>query len=145
MPPLGYMGKILEVDLSSGQIGARELNQELADRWIGGTALGAHLLAEDPRDAKSDPPPPANAPVSGERAQTPKRFESGTAVPVNGPVPKMSVFSGESGSALAVPASSASKCAPSPVPPIQRSASSWVSSRVPICPEERSTSRILPM
>ena len=32
MPPLGYMVKMLELDLASRQIGARELDQELADR-----------------------------------------------------------------------------------------------------------------
>src|SRR5919198_2101696 len=47
MPPLGYMGAILDVDLSTGQHQVRELDQELADKWLGGTGLGAHLLWQE--------------------------------------------------------------------------------------------------
>jgi aldehyde:ferredoxin oxidoreductase len=77
MPPLGYMGAILEVDLSSGQIGTRELTQEPADRWIGGTGLGAHLLAEDARTATADPLSPENTLIFGTGPFT------GTAVPLS--------------------------------------------------------------
>jgi aldehyde:ferredoxin oxidoreductase len=43
MPPLGFMGKILELDLTTGRHQVRELTQDLADRWLGGTGLGAYL------------------------------------------------------------------------------------------------------
>src|SRR5919204_2197321 len=37
MPPLGYMGAILDVDLTTGAHRVRELTQEMADRWLWGT------------------------------------------------------------------------------------------------------------
>ena len=77
MPPLGYMGKILEVDLTSGQIDTRALTQELADTWIGGSGLGAHLLAEHPESAKADPLSPENVLIFGTGPF------NGTAVPLS--------------------------------------------------------------
>jgi aldehyde:ferredoxin oxidoreductase len=77
MPPLGYMGTILEADLSSGQIERRELTQELADRWIGGTGLGAHLLAREPESARADPLGPENVLIFGTGPFT------GTSVPLS--------------------------------------------------------------
>src|SRR3979411_1686107 len=47
MAPLGYMGSILDVDLTEGTHRVRELTQEMADMWLGGTGLGAHLLWEE--------------------------------------------------------------------------------------------------
>src|ERR1051326_6324292 len=54
MPPLGYMGALLDVDLTSGSHSVRELTQEMADRWLGGTGLGAHLLWQE-GTYKADP------------------------------------------------------------------------------------------
>src|SRR5439155_4112131 len=74
--PLGYMGAILEVDLSTGSHRVRELTQDMADRWLGGTGLGAHLLWEETA-YKADPLGPDNVMVfaSGPFA--------GTAVPLS--------------------------------------------------------------
>ena len=62
MPPLGYMGAILDVDLTTGTHRVRELTQEMADRWLGGTGLGAHLLWEE-RTYAADPLGPDNVMV----------------------------------------------------------------------------------
>ncbi len=65
MAPMGYMGKILEVDLTSGRIEDRELTQELADTWVGGSGLGVHLLAEHPESARADALAPENVLIFG--------------------------------------------------------------------------------
>src|SRR5438067_9006728 len=62
MAPLGYMGAILDVDLTSGSYRVRELTQEMADKWLGGTGLGAHLLWEE-GVYKTDPLGPDNVMV----------------------------------------------------------------------------------
>ncbi|HYU17113.1 MAG TPA: aldehyde ferredoxin oxidoreductase family protein [Chloroflexota bacterium] len=77
MPPYGYMGRILEVDLSSGEVSTRELTRELADRWIGGTGLGAYLLAQEPRTATADPLSSDNVLIYGTGPYT------GTQVPLS--------------------------------------------------------------
>lgn len=40
----GYMGKILFVDLTSGETRVEMLRPELARRWLGGSGLAAHLV-----------------------------------------------------------------------------------------------------
>jgi aldehyde:ferredoxin oxidoreductase len=76
MPPLGYMGAIVDVDLTTGTHTVRELTQDMADKWLGGTGLGAHLLWEE-QAYKVDPLGPDNVMVfaSGPFA--------GTAVPLS--------------------------------------------------------------
>src|ERR1041385_8136658 len=64
MAPTAYAGNILEVDLSSGTHSTRELTQELADRFIGGTGLGAYLLWES-RAYRADPLGPENVLIFG--------------------------------------------------------------------------------
>src|SRR5260370_35135071 len=76
MAPLGYMGAILDVDLSTRSHRVRELTQEMADRWLGGTGLGAHLLWEE-RAYAADPLGPDNVMV-----WAPGPFP-GTAVPLS--------------------------------------------------------------
>ena len=76
MAPLGYMGAILDVDLTTGTHRVRELTQEMADRWLGGTGLGAHLLWEE-RAYAADPLGPDNVMV-----WAPGPF-AGTAVPLS--------------------------------------------------------------
>jgi aldehyde:ferredoxin oxidoreductase len=70
------MGAILDVDLSTGTHRVRELTQEMADKWLGGTGLGAHILWEE-QVYKADPLGPDNVMVfsSGPFA--------GTAVPLS--------------------------------------------------------------
>ena len=76
MPPLGYMGAILDVDLTTGSHSVRELTQEMADRWLGGTGLGAHLLWQE-GTYNADPLGPDNVMV-----WAPGPF-AGTAVPLS--------------------------------------------------------------
>ena len=45
MPP-GYMGKILFVDLNDGRLEEMPLDMDLASRFVGGSGLGARLLAD---------------------------------------------------------------------------------------------------
>ncbi len=47
MKAKGYMGKILDVDLSSGEIATQELTDETARSFIGGSGLGAKLLFDE--------------------------------------------------------------------------------------------------
>ena len=44
---MGYMHKYLDVDLSSGKIHEKKLDQELAEKYIGGKGLGARILYEE--------------------------------------------------------------------------------------------------
>src|SRR5437879_13175830 len=74
MAPLGYMCAILDVDLTTGAHRVRELTQDMADKWLGGTGLGAHLLWEE-EAYKADPLGPDNVMV-----WAPGPF-AGTAVP----------------------------------------------------------------
>ena len=46
-PKGGYFGKVLEVDLSKGEIKTRELSDETARKFIGGSGLGAHYLTSE--------------------------------------------------------------------------------------------------
>lgn len=64
MPPTGYAGQILEVDLTTGTHRIVELSQELAEQFIGGTGIGAHLLWEYGA-YKADPLGPDNVLIFG--------------------------------------------------------------------------------
>ncbi|NOZ70331.1 MAG: aldehyde ferredoxin oxidoreductase family protein [Chloroflexi bacterium] len=55
----GYMGKILRVDLSTGDLWDEPLNATYARMFIGGSGLGARYLA-DYADASTDPLAPEN-------------------------------------------------------------------------------------
>ena len=46
-PKGGYFGKILEVDLSKGEIKTRELSEETARKFIGGSGLGAYYMTSE--------------------------------------------------------------------------------------------------
>ncbi len=46
-PKGGYFGKVLEVDLSKGEIKTRELSDETARKFIGGSGLGAYYLTSE--------------------------------------------------------------------------------------------------
>lgn len=61
-PPLrlpGYMGKLLRVDLTSGQLWDEPINADYARQFIGGSGLGARYLA-DLAGADTDPLGPDN-------------------------------------------------------------------------------------
>lgn len=47
MAPPGYAGKLLRVDLSSGQVWTEELPERDLRFWVGGVALGAKYLLEE--------------------------------------------------------------------------------------------------
>ena len=42
--PLGYHGKILRVDLSSGKLAAEEVDTAVYRRYLGGGALASYFL-----------------------------------------------------------------------------------------------------
>ncbi|NPD89527.1 MAG: aldehyde ferredoxin oxidoreductase family protein [Asgard group archaeon] len=44
---MGYMHKYLDVDLSSGKIHEKKLDQKLGEKYIGGKGLGARILYEE--------------------------------------------------------------------------------------------------
>ena len=54
-----YFGKILEVDLTSGTIGTRQVDDAIYQKYVGGIGLGAYLLYTE-LPAKTDPLSPAN-------------------------------------------------------------------------------------
>ena len=56
---MGYMHKYLDVDLSSGKIHEKKLDQELAEKYIGGKGLGARILYEELKP-RIDPLSPEN-------------------------------------------------------------------------------------
>src|SRR6266511_1260248 len=62
--PTGYVGQMLEVDLTTRRSTVHPVTQELADRWIGGTGIGAHLLYQYGAYA-ADPLGPDNALIFG--------------------------------------------------------------------------------
>lgn len=74
--PVGYRGSMLEIDLTARASRAIPLTQELTDRWIGGTGLGAHLLYEYGAYA-ADPLGPDNVLIFGTGPFT------GTSVPLS--------------------------------------------------------------
>ena len=76
MAPVGYMGAILEVDLTQGSHRVRELTDDMAAKWLGGTGLGAHLLWEE-KVYQADPLGPDNVMVWGTGPF------AGTAVPLS--------------------------------------------------------------
>jgi len=75
----GYMGKLLNVDLSSGQIAAETLDEQLCQDYIGGYGLGARLLY-DRMPARAAPLGPDNilglltGPLTGTQALIGSRF-----------------------------------------------------------------------
>ena len=50
----GYMGKILRINLTTGEIGTEDLDFELAKKFIGGRGLGTKLYMDEV-DPKVDP------------------------------------------------------------------------------------------
>ncbi|MGY5875197.1 MAG: aldehyde ferredoxin oxidoreductase N-terminal domain-containing protein, partial [Candidatus Thorarchaeota archaeon] len=50
----GYRGKLLVVNLNSGEIAEQSLDEELARQFIGGSGLGVRLLYNK-IDAQTDP------------------------------------------------------------------------------------------
>jgi len=55
----GYMGKILRVDLSQGRVEAKNLDENLAKKFIGGSGLATKILADE-TGPETDPLGPEN-------------------------------------------------------------------------------------
>jgi aldehyde:ferredoxin oxidoreductase len=85
----GYTGKVLEVDLSSGQIKTWDLPSEMAELYLGGKGFGARLLY-DRLPAGVDPLSKDNilvfatGPLTGSRVPSSGRFEVCTKSPATG-------------------------------------------------------------
>ncbi len=55
----GWIGRILRVDLSSGDIGTEDLDPEIAEKFVGGQGIGCKILMDE-IDPKIDPLSPEN-------------------------------------------------------------------------------------
>jgi aldehyde:ferredoxin oxidoreductase len=84
----GYMGKILTVDLSTGEIGHMPLDDETVELYIGGRGLATRILY-DAIEPGIDPLSPENkvlfitGPSTGTLVPTTSRFGVGTKSPLN--------------------------------------------------------------
>jgi len=89
MTASGYMGKILYIDLSTGKVRVEELTEEIAEKYIGGSGLGAKILFEE-TSAEVDPLGPENVlifatgPITGTRVFSSSRFETVAKSPLTG-------------------------------------------------------------
>ena len=85
----GNMGKVMEVDLSSGTTSDIELDEEIYRQYIGGTGLAAKLLY-DRGNLQAEPLDPDNllifatGPLTGIGASGSSRFSVGTRSPQTG-------------------------------------------------------------
>ncbi len=87
----GWMGKILDINLTSGEILTKPLDMALARDFLGGRGLGARLLWDEV-GPEVDPLSPANVlifaggPLTGTGYQTSNRFSVSTKSPLTGTV-----------------------------------------------------------
>ncbi|MHA1542427.1 MAG: aldehyde ferredoxin oxidoreductase N-terminal domain-containing protein, partial [Candidatus Hodarchaeales archaeon] len=86
---MGYMGKYLDVDLTTNKIQEKKLDYQEAKKWIGGKGLGAKILY-DSLKPDIDPLSPENllllmtGPLSGTSVQTSGRWTVVTKSPHTG-------------------------------------------------------------
>lgn len=87
----GWMGKMLDVDLTTGEIVTRPLDMEMARQFLGGRGLGARMLWDEV-GPDVDPLSPGNVlifasgPLTGTGYQTSNRFSVSTKSPLTGTV-----------------------------------------------------------
>ncbi|MDY6959207.1 MAG: aldehyde ferredoxin oxidoreductase family protein, partial [Halobacteriota archaeon] len=87
----GYMGKILDVDLSTGTIGNYNISDETRKLYVGGKGLGARLLFDN-TERGIDPLSPDNVliittgPLTGTNAPSSSRFNVSTKSPLTGAI-----------------------------------------------------------
>lgn len=87
----GYCGKLLRVNLSTGEIKKEPLDLTVAKKFIGGRGLGSYLLAQE-IDPKVDPLSPDNkiifatGPLTGSSAPTSGRYMVITKSPLTGAI-----------------------------------------------------------
>jgi aldehyde:ferredoxin oxidoreductase len=85
----GYMGKILQVDLSTGKIEVGELRDETAEAFVGGSGLGTKILFDETTPA-TDPLGPDNplifavGPLTGTMLFNSDRFDVVSRSPLTG-------------------------------------------------------------
>jgi aldehyde:ferredoxin oxidoreductase len=85
----GYKGQLLTVDLSSGKIGRRSLDEKTLEKYIGGRGLAAKILYDEIK-AKTDPYSVDNrllfitGPAAGTLIPTSSRYAVGTKSPLTG-------------------------------------------------------------
>ncbi|RJP73107.1 MAG: aldehyde ferredoxin oxidoreductase [Candidatus Abyssobacteria bacterium SURF_17] len=83
-------GKLLEVDLSSGKISTRQLNEKILHDYIGGSGLAARLFVEDAVPLTCDPLGPENilyiltGPLTGSGLPATPRFSVAAKSPLTG-------------------------------------------------------------
>lgn len=89
MQAKGYMGKILRVDLSTRKIETEELTDAVAEKFLGGSGLGAKILYEE-TSVETDPLGPDNllffgvGPMTGTKTFNSDRFEAVSKSPLTG-------------------------------------------------------------
>ncbi|MDY6930900.1 MAG: aldehyde ferredoxin oxidoreductase family protein [Halobacteriota archaeon] len=87
----GYMGKILDVNLSKGTIGNYDIRDETRKLYVGGKGLGARLLFDNTKKG-IDPLSPDNVliittgPLTGTNAPSSSRFNVSTKSPLTGAI-----------------------------------------------------------
>ena len=87
----GWMGKVLEINLSSGETKTSPLDMEMARLFLGGRGLGARLLWDEVGPGV-DPLSPenvlifTNGALTGTGYQTSNRFSVSTKSPLTGTV-----------------------------------------------------------
>ena len=87
----GWMGKLLEVDLTTSTVQERPLDMDMARQYLGGRGLGARLLWDEVGPG-IDPLSPQNVliftvgPLTGTGYQTSNRFSVSTLSPLTGTV-----------------------------------------------------------
>jgi len=86
---MGYMGKILRIDLSTGEIKTEATDMQMAQQYIGGSGFATKIIYDEV-PAKADPLGPENrlvfmtGPVTGTRFPTSGRFVVGAKSPLTG-------------------------------------------------------------
>src|SRR5512136_1665869 len=87
----GWMGKVLDVNLTTGEIVTRPLDMEMARQFLGGRGLGARLLWDEV-GPEVDPLSPENVlifaggPLTATGYQTSNRFSVSTKSPLTGTI-----------------------------------------------------------
>jgi aldehyde:ferredoxin oxidoreductase len=87
----GWMGNVLDVNLSTGEVITKPLDMDLARQYLGGRGLGARILWDEV-GPEVDPLSPANVlifaggPLTGTGYQTSNRFSVSTKSPLTGTV-----------------------------------------------------------
>ncbi len=85
----GYKGQLITVDLSSGAIGKRDLDEKILEKYIGGRGLAARILYDEIK-ANADPFSLDNrllfitGPAAGTLIPTSSRYAVGTKSPLTG-------------------------------------------------------------